>query len=568
MIVWGINIMRINMGIKAEDIRLGDLLRSGVVYSVPIFQRSYAWGDKEINDFLDDLEGVLRNDEKEYFFGSMVFTPHENKNKRIILDGQQRLATVILFFAALRDVLRQHPKGENNERAEAINELIYSRDPIELSRKVKIELNREDNLFFEEIVIKSTIPGVRYESHRLIKKAYETFKDYIKRRIERDEEYPKKVLKVILDRFIVIKIEVDNDLNAHLIFETLNDRGLDLSIADLIKNYIFSIAGPHLEDVIGKWKEIVDNVGDHNISKFLRHYWCSTRELVRKEEVYKRIKMEIEKKKGIMKCEEIRNFVNDLSEEGLTYSNILNPTHEFWSDREIEDLLNELNVLGAEQVLILLLGIYKRYYRQEKETFKKLLKILVNFTFRYSTICNLNPNEMERVYSEISIKLRKREFGIEETIKRLRELNPDDMAFVKQFSEKEIKNTKLAKYILCKINDHLLRERGEKEKITNINRVNLEHIIPKRPDEEWKKFLKEKGVELEKWVHRLGNMTILYKEYNRKIANKFFTEKKEMYMKSTLPINDDLKKYEQFGPNEIVKRQEKFAEIAKEIWKI
>jgi uncharacterized protein with ParB-like and HNH nuclease domain len=550
------------MVIKADDVSLGELLKSGNVYSVPIFQRSYAWGDREINDFLEDLESVLRNDEKEYFFGSMVFTPCENKNKQIILDGQQRLATVILFLAALRDVLREHPKEENIKRANKINELIYSGDPIELSEKVKIELNREDRSFFEAIIIKSTAPNVRYESHKLIKKAYETFKDHIRGRIGKDEEYPKKVLDVILKRFKIIKIEVDNDLNAHLIFETLNDRGLELSIADLIKNYVFFAAGPYLDEVIGKWKEIVDNVGDHNVSKFIRHYWCSTRDLVRKDEVYKRIKS------SIRKHEEIRSLINDLSEEGLTYSNIFNPTHEFWGDKETEDLLNELNVLGAEQVLILLLAIYKRYYKHEREKFKKLLKILVNFTFRYSTICDLNPNEIERVYSEIAIKLRKKEFGVEETIKRLRELNPDDMTFIKDFSEKCVKNTKLAKYILFKINDYLLKEKGEKEKVTDINRVNLEHIIPKKPDDEWKKFLKEKSIELEKWVHRLGNMTILCKEYNRKIANKFFTKKKEMYMKSTLPINDDLKEYEEFGQNEIIKRQEKMAKIAKEIWKL
>lgn len=550
------------MGTVATAVRIEDLLRSRIVYSVPLFQRSYAWGDKEINDFLEDLKIVYENEDEEYFFGSMVFAPHEEKGKIKILDGQQRLATILLFLAAMRDVLKSTPKEENIKRAEAINELIYSTDPVTLSKKIRIELNKEDRTFFESVIVQGIIPEIRYESHKLIKKAYEIFKQYIQKRIESDKNFPEKILEIILSKFISIKIEVQSDLNAHLIFETLNDRGLELSIADLLKNYIFSISGPYLDDIIDKWKEMVDSIGDHNVSKFLRHFWCSSMELVRKEDIYKKIK------NVIRSSEEAKKFMEQLSEEALIYSNMINPDHEFWDDREIEDLLNKLNILGVEQVLIILLAIYKRFFKIEKENFKILLKNLINFTFRYITICNLNPNEMERLYSELAVKIRKNELGVEEVINKLRELNPDDTTFVQRFLEKDIKNTKLAKYILVNLNNYLLIKQGEKEKTTNINEVNLEHIIPRKPDKEWEKFFKENHIEPEKWTQKLGNMTILLKEYNRKIANKFFTKKKEMYTKSTLPINQKLKDYEQFGPKEIVERQQMMAEIAKNIWKI
>jgi uncharacterized protein with ParB-like and HNH nuclease domain len=550
------------MGITAIHAKIEDLLRSRIIYSVPIFQRSYSWGDKEINDFLEDLESVYKNKDEEYFFGSMVFAPHEEENKIKILDGQQRLATIMLFLAAMRDVLKSSPKDENIKRAVAINELIYSTDPVTLSKKIKIELNMEDRSFFEAIITQGIVPEAKYSSHRLIQKAYKRFQEYIREKIQNDEKFAENALDIILSKFIVIKIEVESDVNAHSIFETLNDRGLELSIADLLKNYIFSLSGPYLSEVIYKWREMIDNIGDHTVSKFLRHYWCSTKELVRKEEVYKKVK------NSIKTAEEARNFMNQLNEEGLVYSNMVNPTHEFWVDKEVEDLLNELNILGAEQALIILLAIYKRFFKQEKENFKKLLRSIVNFTFRYSTICNLNPNEMEKLYSGAALKLRNNEWGFEEIIKKLKEYNPDDKIFCERFLEKDIKNTKLAKYILVKLNNYLLMKRGGKEITTNINRVNLEHIIPKRPDKEWEKFLKENNIELEKWVHKLGNMTILLKEYNRKISNKFFTRKKEMYLKSALPINQELKVYEKFGPNEIIERQKKMAEIAKEIWKV
>jgi len=550
--------------LNAAPIKVGDLLIGRTVFSVPLFQRSYAWGNEQINDFWEDLINTYRENIKEYFLGSMVFTPHQERGKKKILDGQQRLATILLFLAALRDVLKDSSKEEDQQRAAAINEYIYSTDPVSLDKRIKIELNRDDRQFFESIVIHGLIPEARYESHKQMKNAYERFKDKIRERIKVDKKFAEGILDVILSRLIAIKIEVDNDLNAHIIFETLNDRGLELSIADLLKNYIFSISEEHLEEVFLKWKEMVDNVGDHNVSKFLRHFWSSSRELTRKEELYKKIKSQIKTK------ESARKFVHELSEESFIYSNLLNPTHEFWGDSECEQLLNELNILRVEQVLILLLALYKRFFKSNKDEFKRLLKKIINFTFRYSTICNLNPNEMERLYSAIARDLRRKKSEIR-LIDRLKKLMPDDETFVQSFTEKRIKNARLAKYILIKINDYLLRAKGKREISTATARVNLEHIIPKRPDEEWQKFLRSKKIrleELDEWKYRLGNMTILLREYNRKIANKFYTKKRSMYEKSDLPINDDLKTYQEFGPEQIIERQRKMAEVAKEIWKI
>ena len=99
--------------------------------------------------------------------------------------------------------------------------------------------------------------------------------------------------------------------------------------------------------------------------------------------------------------------------------------------------------------------------------------------------------------------------------------------------------------------------------------MNLEHIVPKRPDREWLDYFQEK--EIEDWtelIHKIGNLTILLEEYNKRIANKFFTKKKEMYERSVLPLNEKLKTYKEFGPPEISERAEEMSQIAKTIWNI
>ena len=100
-----------------------------------------------------------------------------------------------------------------------------------------------------------------------------------------------------------------------------------------------------------------------------------------------------------------------------------------------------------------------------------------------------------------------------------------------------------------------------------MNEVNLEHIIPLHPDEEWKEFFKENNIEKEKLIYRLGNTTILSKEYNKKIANKFFDKKKEMYKKSKLPLNKLLQEFTKFGHDEVERRQKQMGEIAEELWR-
>ncbi|MDD3725832.1 MAG: DUF262 domain-containing HNH endonuclease family protein [Candidatus Ratteibacteria bacterium] len=536
------------------------ILKDGKIYTVPIFQRSYSWEKEQILDFWSDLIDLVEAEKDSYFIGSMVFTPHEEKNKIKILDGQQRFATILLFLAALRDVLKPSTITDASVWIDEIDRIIYTRDIPSLTKNPKLILNREDRMFFEEIVVHGNIRECKYHSHELIKNAYNFFKEEISKNISKDKEkFVESILDVIMHRLLMIRIDVDSDENANILFETLNDRGLELSVADLVKNYIFSVAGSNLENVVQLWKEIVDQVGDYNVSKFLRHFWLSSFGLVKKEELYKKLKKEVNE-------DNVKEFIQKLSEEATIYANLSSPTHEFWGDTEIEDMIENINILKVEQVYILLLALYKKFF-SEKNTFNKLLRALINFVFRYNTICGFDPKSLESEYSKLAISVRNAKINDKEVIRKINELSPSREQFISSFINLEIKNKKLAKYILLQINNYLFKKQGKNEITTDINKVNLEHIIPLHPDEEWRKFLKENNIDFEKWIYKIGNMTILLKEYNKKIANKFFDKKREMYRKSELPLNDFLQGCKKFGIDEIKERQQQMAEIAEELWK-
>lgn len=554
------------MKIVSSSLTVGEVLKDGKIYSVPIFQRSYSWEKQQIVDFWEDLMNLYNSKEKDdgYFIGSMVFTPHKERNKIEILDGQQRFATILLFLASLRDTLKQTSFGRAPQWVENITNLVSFSDIVTCSKNPKLELNREDRTFFDKIVIDGSIPDPKYNSHKLIREAYIFFRTEINKKVkESKENFIENILDIITNKLLVIKIEVDSDVNANMIFETLNDRGLELSVANLVKNYIFSISGQKLEEVLQLWKDVVDQVGDYNVTKFLRHFWISSFEVIGKEELYKRLKKEV-------KEDNVKKFMEQLSGEALVYANFNNPTHEFWGDTEIENMINKLNILRVEQVYSILLAIYNRFHNK-KESFKKLLQILINFTFRYSTVCGLDPKVLESFYSKISIKLRKNKIDEEKVKEDIRKLCPSKDKFIASFEDMEIKNRKLARYVLFEMNNYLLVKNGKKELTTDINNVNLEHIIPKKPDISWKKFFEENDITKENLAHivyKIGNMTILYKEYNKKIANKFFSVKRVMYEKSELPLNKDLKNYKVFGCEEIKKRQQEMGKIAEELWNV
>ncbi|MCK4421248.1 DUF262 domain-containing protein [candidate division WOR-3 bacterium] len=554
------------MKIRPKEITVGDLLNDKKIYVVPLFQRSFSWEAQQVADFWIDLMDTYeyKGHGNEYFIGSIVITPYDedNEKKVKILDGQQRFATFLLFLAALRDVLSITELENAQDRIDIIKGILSTSDVVTIEKNPKLELNKEDKNYFESIVIDGEIPKPELKSHERIKNAYSFFKNEITKKIElENDKFVKGVLDSLFNKFLMIRIEVDDDINAHMIFETLNDRGLDLSVADLTKNYIFSLSSKKdLAIVMSSWQEVVDQVGGHNVTRFLRHFWISSYALVRKEELYKRLKNKVTESR-------VKKFIKDLATEATVYANLKSPTHEFWEDSVLENMITNFNILRVEQVYILLLALYNRFH-DNIDIFKHFVKLLTNLTFRYSTVCGLNPNELERQYSILSIEVRKGKARKAEISKKLKNLSPPEDKFLMHFRDLEQKTSKLAKYLLSELNNYLLKKRDNRELITNINVVNLEHIIPKKPDKEWMKFFKEKDIHYEDLVNKVGNMTILLEEYNRKIANNFFHKKKVIYKKSKLPLNEDLCKYSEFGTKEVRDRQEEMGKIAEEFWRV
>ncbi len=550
------------MNFSSTAIPIITLFNDQKVYVVPSFQRSYSWKIDQIEELYSDIIYYSENaGETEYFIGTMVFSPHVEKNKLVILDGQQRFASIFIFLVALRECLKRKNSSGCQEWIDDINRSLYRRITPSKEKSSKLELNKEDCFFFSELIFDGVLSKTKKHSHIRIKENYEFLVDKVDKGIDAiGEGFIGKILDVIFNKISIIKIDVNDEVNANLLFETLNDRGLDLSAADLIKNYLFSLSGTGIESIRGNWERMNDQIGENNISRYLRHYWISNYDFVKKEYLYKSIKGKITKNK-------IKAFVDSISEEAIIYSNLISPSTEFWEDAEIVQMLNDLNTLRVEQVNIFLLAVTKKYF-DRKDKLKRLFRIVVNFTFRYNTISGLDPKVLEKLYGNLATELRHDQKSIGELIIEIKKQNPNTDLFKASFMEFQTRNRKLAKYILFSINQKLLKDAKQEELKANLEGVNLEHIIPKNPNQECFSMLKSKNIELSEVLYKIGNQTILLIEYNKEAANLEFSKKVSVYKKSKLPINLYLTKITEFGVKEIQERQKVFADLADDIWNI
>ncbi len=387
----------------------------------------------------------------------------------------------------------------------------------------------------------------------------------VQERISKTEEFIEALIQLeecIRDKMIAIMISVADEANSYLIFETLNNRGLDLSVADLLKNYLFSKAANRLPEVQSKWKEINHVVGRFELTKFIRHYWLSKYGVVSEKDLYRKIADEVKNPSDIF------NFVNQLREAAEVYGALDNSRSPVWDsyDSGFKKDIDLLNLFKVSQCYSVLIAAKESL---SDELFAKVLRMLVIFSLRYNIICGFNPNKLESAYSKTARYIREEKpKSIKVIFDQLKEFYPNDAEFTKYFADKTItaSNIKLARYILSEINSHYM---GSKELVANPNgtELNLEHILPQKPSESW--LVEFSKTDCSQYIDQLGNMTLLDSKVNRKVGNTSFQEKcAAAFTNSNLEITKEILNSPVWGAKQIEERQKKMAKAACQIWRI
>lgn len=543
------------------------LMGNGLRYEIPKFQRDYSWEAEHWDDLWQDIRALLADEDNEHYMGYLVLQTSNNKEFQII-DGQQRLTTMSLLILStlkcLKELVDSGIEAENNlkRKDSLLNSYIGYVDPVTLISNNKLKLNRNsDDYYKQHLVLLKELPlRNTNSSEKQMRECFNWYYDRIKKEFNTGESLA-AFIDNIVDKLFFTVIEVTDQLNAFKVFETLNARGVQLSSADLLKNYLFFVVDetkPHIseiEELENIWSKIVGKLGEQKFEDYLRYYWNSINKSVGKKNLFKNVKGNIKSK------EQVFELIRNLNDTADLYLAIQNPEDEFWRDKpEIPKSLKELKLFQIRQINSLFLSALRNL---EVENFKKLAKICSVISFRYNIIGGLNPNAQEDVYNTVALKISSnKRFEVAD----FQTIYVSDLNFENDFSTKEFRNTtrnhKIVKYILSKI--EVYQHKNEIDPESDL--FTIEHILPENADDTWGNFTFE---EINRSVYRMGNLTLLERKLNREAGQKGYVEKIVLFAQSnseltkTLPDN-----FNTWNEDKLAARQRELAKHAKAIWKI
>lgn len=506
------------------------------------------------------FEDIKDSYPEDYFIGTIVV--NKKGDYLEIVDGQQRIATISLFFVAVRNLLLRNERGEN---AKALENDFLLKTSYRGDLKQKIKLNNVDNNFYVEKILNNRNIELDKESHKRILKSYEFIERFVDNWFKNGGiEGIYNLVDFIEKKLRVIIVTVSDEVNAFTVFETLNDRGLALSQTDLIKNYLFNKADDRLGEAQDKWLRVTGAIeaaeNEDEILQYIRYYWSSKNGLTREKQLFKNIKDKIRDKNQAI------TLLTNLDVNTQLYLAILNPNHLHWKDYSPNcvEYISALRELKLTQNRPLLLAILERFERREVE---KILKLIVSWSVRNLITGAIGTGTLEKEVSNQAKLIN--EGKIKNTLrlkKSIENIVPTDEQFKRSFEIASVSKNYIARYYLAEI-EKSYRGTSELGPIQNPEKVNLEHILPVNPSnlDDWPGF----NEEIHKtYYKRIGNLTLLDKKMNSKEGNSNFNVKREVYKDSEVFITGSLKERKQWTTKEIDKRQKEFAGKAIKIWSL
>lgn len=561
---------------EAPTTGLGKLISENVFF-VPTHQRDYKWDHDRVEKLFDDLEEALDRGDQFYFIGLMVFM-REGERLRV-LDGQQRLATAIIIFSALK---AWFAPSDPQTSAKIMYDFIGRTEYGDAAATPKITLNRNNDDRFQQHVVKGTnliaikaelkaanknspnfnlLSSIVFCHERIAQKAAKLVDEAA------TKDHFVRFLRFLRDSVMVVRLTVPNESNAFRVFETLNDRGMDLAAVDLVKNYLFGLAADKssqtLEQMEHRWSQLTATLQNHSQEDFLKVFWTSRYGLIKNDDLFEAVKEECKT------AEDAWELSIDLLEAGEHYAALEAADDLIWREhsKEARALIADLAKLKSKTIRPVLLAAIKKV---QPKDFERLLRLLETIIIRWQVIGEERTSPFEVACARLAVGIWKGEitsgaaaFGI------MKSVYPDDSVFQDQFQEKgSIPRTKAA-YILRKIEEAERTAKNEgygKELLANES-LSLEHIIPQNPGSEWSEVMRTDSAFHDECCDRIGNLCLLAVPKNKGVGRKPFPDKRGVYAKSSLLTTQQVAQYESWNRKSVEQRQAWLAKRAVDCWR-
>lgn len=564
---------------------LEKLIRSSNQFIMPVFQRFYVWNKPLWLTLWKDIIVLIEEDDikSKHFMGPMIFSDNtslSSGSKTMVIDGQQRLITIFILLAVIRD----HAKKMNlKDKAESIdsiylfsinrdNEIIPKIEPRMMDRDtfLKIINNNHENIGSDSLVSKA----YQFFSHK-IEEILPLQGDLFKS--STPQVFIEKLINTITMRLCVLAIELSPDDNPSTIYYSINFKSEPLSDADLIRNYVFM-----------QFKSFEEQ------EQFNTTNWGGF------EELFGVTEQSRESKKSTKEKEDLSDFYYRylLSKQGYfpykkVYSQFISYANEFTrtKNKSLPKLVNELKLYANYSFSILseckesdLEAAFKRFRLLERE--KSTIPLLLYWYNKYEENKSFKPTflEMLRIIESFILRraiLKRRTLrGYGEILTKAIEYADTPVKLMQFLADKDWPNdqdvrkalkdypfyhesTEQTKLVLSEIE----RSYGHKE-IVNLEdpRITIEHVMPQTLNESWQQMLgKDFNKIHKKYIHTLGNLTLT--GYNGEMGNRAYKKKRQELINSHLELNTYFKNHEKWTEKEILERSDTLIDRFITIWK-
>lgn len=534
-------------------------------FIVPLFQRTYSWKKKNVMRLWEDLV-ALSDSEPTHFFGSFVSIPiptsASNVSKYTLIDGQQRLTSVALLLAAIRNRISE--LDSKSKRIDEINQ-VYLTNQFREAEKYKIVPTEADKEILFSIIRGQDV--VQSDRHLLV----DAFSALTAKLAEVDDiTRLEELMTRLLASFLIVDVRLEREDDPYKIFESLNATGTPLTQADLIRNYIFMGIEDCRQQTIydEKWFPIQSRLGE-DLEAFFRHYMAMNGEIPNISSIYakfREVTIDVFVNEGERESR-IHDLLEKLKTHSSYYDKLLRPRNEMESSlREGLERINSLRLTTAYPLLLCLYNSREAGHITAEE-FVKCVNLIETFVVR-RTVCGIPTNILNRYFptvfrsldhDDMAKSLRNR-FANETGASRM----PQDEEFRKCLTERNLYGNRILRFILKEI------EVFDNKEVVDFANLQVEHIMPRTLTDDWKRALGNNwDLTHRNYLNTLGNLTLT--GYNPEYSNRSFSEKRDMdkgFKDSGLQINRGLAELDTWDEQAIKNRANELAEVAIKIWRI
>lgn len=513
---------------KATEANLLKFLKKSPQFIIPIYQRNYSWTATQCRQLWSDLMRAGTTDQiNAHFIGSIVYVERglstvTSQEALLVIDGQQRLTTSTLLIAALAKHFEKNNLGEllNAFSARKLRNYYLINPEEDGERHFKLILSETDKDTL--LAILQDTPYPLNVSNRIAEN-YELFQELI---VEHQNEL--EAICLGLDKLVIVDVSLDrNQDNPQLIFESMNSTGLELSQADLIRNYILMSLEPLLQTSLYKnyWRPMESAFGQAayavHFDAFMRHYLTAkTGEIPNLADVYVAFKNFATSFAG-----DKRDLVADIHKYAVYYCAIALGAE---TDQKLKHAFQDLRELRVEVAYPFLLEVYHDYQSNilNNEEILEIVRIVESYVFRRA-VCAIPTNSLNKTFAAMARNLKKERYleSVRATFLLLPSYRrfPVDEEFQREIKKRDLYNFRSRSYWLRRLENH-----GRKERMI-VENYTIEHILPQNEmlSKEWQMDLGADWQRVQQdWLHTLGNLTLT--GYNSEYSDHSFIYKRDL----------------------------------------